>query len=99
MNVRKKVRQLPLRLSAGGYIINSGLSKWNADEVTAKELRGCGVCALRAFRSGRNSPDRILRRPAGTLSAHSGHARGGKSATDAAGYPAFEGCLAGWHRR
>ena len=40
MNVRKKVRQLPLRLSAGGYIINSGLSKWNADEVTAKELQG-----------------------------------------------------------
>ena len=40
MNVRKKTRQLPLRLSAGGYIINSGLSKWNADEVTAKELQG-----------------------------------------------------------
>src|SRR4051812_24555788 len=40
MNVRKKIRQLPLRLSAGGYIINSGLSKWNADEVTAKELQG-----------------------------------------------------------
>ena len=40
MNARKKVRQLPLRLSAGGYILNSGLSKWNADEVTAKELQG-----------------------------------------------------------
>jgi hypothetical protein len=39
MNVRKKIRQLPLRLSAGGYIINSGLSKWNADETTAKELQ------------------------------------------------------------
>jgi DoxX len=39
MNVRKKIRQLPLRLSAGGYILNSGLSKWNADETTAKELQ------------------------------------------------------------
>ena len=39
MNVRKKVRQLPLRLTAGGYILNSGLSKWNADETTAKELQ------------------------------------------------------------
>jgi hypothetical protein len=39
MNVRKKVRQLPLRLSAGGYVVNSGLSKWNADETTAKELQ------------------------------------------------------------
>jgi hypothetical protein len=40
VNLRKKVRQLPLRLSAGGYVLNSGLSKWNADEVTAKELQG-----------------------------------------------------------
>jgi uncharacterized membrane protein YphA (DoxX/SURF4 family) len=39
MNVRKKVRQLPLRLSAGGYVLNSGLSKWNADETTAKQLQ------------------------------------------------------------
>lgn len=39
MNVRKKVRQLPLRLAAGSYMLNSGLSKWNADEVTAKQLQ------------------------------------------------------------
>ena len=40
MNVRKKIRQLPVRLAVGSYVINSGLSKWNADETTAKELHG-----------------------------------------------------------
>jgi len=39
MNLRKKVRQLPMRLAAGSYVINSGLSKWNADETTAKQLK------------------------------------------------------------
>ncbi|MDQ4102335.1 MAG: hypothetical protein M3186_00945 [Actinomycetota bacterium] len=40
MDLRKKARQLPLRLAAGSYVLNSGLSKWNADEVTAKQLEG-----------------------------------------------------------
>jgi DoxX len=40
MNVRKRIRQLPVRLAVGSYVINSGLSKWNADETTAKELQG-----------------------------------------------------------
>lgn len=38
MDLRKKARQLPLRLAAGSYVVNSGLSKWNADEATAKQL-------------------------------------------------------------
>ena len=38
MDLRKKARQLPLRLSAGSYVLHSGLSKWNADEATAKQL-------------------------------------------------------------
>lgn len=37
MNLRRKARQLPLRLAAGSYVLNSGLSKWNADETTAKQ--------------------------------------------------------------
>ena len=129
MNVRKKIRQLPLRLSAGGYVINSGLSKWNADETTAKELQafaagtypflakldpqlfvkalsatemavGAAVflpfvpslvagTALTAFSGG------LL----GLYTAHSGDARGGQSATDPAGHPAGQGCLAGRYRR
>ncbi|MDT7716324.1 MAG: hypothetical protein QOH09_2316 [Pseudonocardiales bacterium] len=40
MNLRRNVRQLPLRLAAGTFIINSGLSKWGADEVTAQHLEG-----------------------------------------------------------
>jgi uncharacterized membrane protein YphA (DoxX/SURF4 family) len=39
MNLRKKAWQLPLRLAAGSYVVNSGLSKWDADEVTAKQLQ------------------------------------------------------------
>lgn len=40
MTIRKIVRQLPLRLTAGGFLINSGLAKVGADEVTAKQLQG-----------------------------------------------------------
>jgi uncharacterized membrane protein YphA (DoxX/SURF4 family) len=38
MNLRKMVRQLPLRLAAGSFVINSGLSKWGADEESARHL-------------------------------------------------------------
>jgi hypothetical protein len=40
MNLRRNVRQLPLRFAAGTFIINSGLSKWGADEAAAKRLEG-----------------------------------------------------------
>ncbi|MFZ0119890.1 MAG: hypothetical protein WAN20_05970 [Pseudonocardiaceae bacterium] len=40
MNLRKKARQLPLRLAAGSFVISSGLSIWGADEATAKHLEG-----------------------------------------------------------
>jgi hypothetical protein len=40
MNLHRMVRQLPLRLAAGIFVINSGLSKWGADETTAKHLKG-----------------------------------------------------------
>ncbi|GDY33580.1 hypothetical protein [Gandjariella thermophila] len=35
-----KIRHLPGRLAAGAFILNSGLSKRNADEETAKSLHG-----------------------------------------------------------
>ncbi len=35
-----KLRRLPLRLAAGAYILNSGLSKWNADQAIADQLHG-----------------------------------------------------------
>lgn len=40
MNLRDKAWQLPLRLASGAYILNSGLSKGNADEPTATQLHG-----------------------------------------------------------
>jgi len=40
MNLRRTAWQLPLRLAAGSYLVNSGLSKWGADDVTAKHVQG-----------------------------------------------------------
>lgn len=40
MNLRDNAWQLPLRLVAGAYLLNSGLSKGNADESTATQLHG-----------------------------------------------------------
>lgn len=39
MSLRRKVSRLPLRLAAGSYVLNSGLSKWSAEEPTAKQLQ------------------------------------------------------------
>ncbi|MCX4820997.1 DoxX family membrane protein [Streptomyces sp. NBC_01142] len=40
MNRRSAARQLPLRLSAGAFILNSGLTKLKADEEAAAQLQG-----------------------------------------------------------
>jgi len=40
MNGRDLAWQLPLRLTAGTYILDSGLHKWDPDEDTAKQLHG-----------------------------------------------------------
>lgn len=40
MNGRDLAWQLPLRLTAGTYILDSGLHKWEPDEDTAKYLHG-----------------------------------------------------------
>jgi uncharacterized membrane protein YphA (DoxX/SURF4 family) len=40
-----KLRRLPLRLATGAYILNSGVSKWNADEATAGQLHGVASTA------------------------------------------------------
>jgi hypothetical protein len=36
-------RRFPLRLTSGAFILNSGLSKRNVDEATAKQLHGFAV--------------------------------------------------------
>jgi hypothetical protein len=40
MSFSAKARRLPGRLAAGAFTLNSGLSKWNADEQTAAALHG-----------------------------------------------------------
>jgi hypothetical protein len=40
MKVAAKVRRSPGRLAAGGFILNSGIGKWSADEETAARLHG-----------------------------------------------------------
>ena len=39
MTLSSMVRQLPLRLTAGAFMLNSGLSKRNADQMTANQLQ------------------------------------------------------------
>lgn len=45
MTLREKAWQIPLRLSAGSFVLNSGLSKWNAEESHAKQLHGFATSA------------------------------------------------------
>lgn len=40
MNLRDRLWQVPLRLTSGAYVLDSGLRKWGADEETAKHLQG-----------------------------------------------------------
>ncbi len=43
MQFKTMARQAPGRLVAGGFILNSGLGKWDADEETAARLHGMAV--------------------------------------------------------
>jgi hypothetical protein len=40
MGFAKLARQLPARAAAGGFILNSGLAKWHADEESATQMHG-----------------------------------------------------------
>jgi hypothetical protein len=43
MRLPVKARHLPQRIAAGAFILNSGVSKWSADEETAAQLHGFAV--------------------------------------------------------
>jgi uncharacterized membrane protein YphA (DoxX/SURF4 family) len=45
MSLSAKARRLPGRLAAGAFIVNSGLSKWSADDETAAMLHGMAAGA------------------------------------------------------
>jgi hypothetical protein len=40
MRLSVKVRHLPPRIAAGAFILNSGITKWSADDETAAQLHG-----------------------------------------------------------
>ena len=40
MRISVKLRQLPPRIAAGAFILNSGIGKLSADEATAAQLHG-----------------------------------------------------------
>jgi hypothetical protein len=40
MRLPTKWRHVPQRVAAGAFILNSGISKWSADEATAQQLHG-----------------------------------------------------------
>lgn len=54
-----KLRDIPTRLSTGGYILHSGLEKWRADAGTAEAIHGMAVGAFPLLKDV--PPERFLR--------------------------------------
>ena len=54
-----KLRDIPTRLSTGGYILHSGVEKWRADEATAAGIHGMASGAFPFLKEV--PPDRFLR--------------------------------------
>jgi hypothetical protein len=54
-----KAWHIPVRLATGAYILNSGLSKRNADKETAEQLHGFAVTAYPQFEE--TPPDQFVK--------------------------------------
>jgi hypothetical protein len=54
-----KAWHIPVRLATGAYILNSGLSKRNADKDTAEQLHGFAVTAYPQFEE--TPPDQFVK--------------------------------------
>lgn len=54
-----KAWHIPVRLATGAYILNSGLSKRNADKDTAEQLHGFAVTAFPQFEE--TPPDQFVK--------------------------------------
>jgi uncharacterized membrane protein YphA (DoxX/SURF4 family) len=59
MHLPFKARDLPGRLATGGFILHSGLEKWNGDEARAKAIHGMAAGAFPILKD--IPPDRFLR--------------------------------------
>ncbi len=56
---RVKARDLPGRITTGGYILHSGLEKWRGDEARAKAIHGMAANAFPMLKD--IPPTRFLR--------------------------------------
>jgi uncharacterized membrane protein YphA (DoxX/SURF4 family) len=54
-----KVRDLPGRVTTGGYILHSGLEKWRGDEARAKAIHGMAAGAYPVLKD--IPPEKFLR--------------------------------------
>ncbi|HUJ07165.1 MAG TPA: hypothetical protein VLX31_13745 [Streptosporangiaceae bacterium] len=54
-----KARDLPGRLTTGGYILHSGLEKWNGDEARARAVHGMAAKAFPFLKD--IPPERFMR--------------------------------------
>ena len=54
-----KLRELPIRVATGAFILHSGLEKWRGDEATAQALHGMAVGAYPVL--GSLPPPRFLK--------------------------------------
>lgn len=59
MHLPVKAREIPGRITTGGYILHSGLEKWHADGARAEALHGMAAGAFPVLR--RIPPARFLR--------------------------------------
>lgn len=59
-----KARDLPGRIATGGYVLHTGLEKWNGDEATAKALHSMAANAFPVLKD--IPPSKFLKLLAGT---------------------------------
>ena len=59
MTMKTLLRQLPLRLTAGGFLLNSGFNKIGADKEAAAQLQGMATTAYPTL--GKLDPDLFVK--------------------------------------
>ena len=94
-----RLSHVPLRLTAGSFILNSGLSKWSADTETAQQLHGFAAGTYPAVKKV-EPPVFVKALAAGEIALGAALLLPGVSSTKAgAGLVAFSGGLLGLYAK
>jgi len=94
-----RLSHVPLRLTAGSFILNSGLSKWSADAETAQQLHGFAAGTYPAVKKV-EPPVFVKALAAGEIALGAALLLPGVSSTKAgAGLVAFSGGLLGLYAK